>query len=95
MVSLHFVRKKLLVVQDRRVKMMNEILGGIRVLKYYAWELAFSTKVRAIREDEVTHVIACSLSSDRHTYTPVRAPSHHPHPTLPLYPYHVHLSWLS
>jgi hypothetical protein len=53
MVSLHFVRKKLLVVQDRRVKMMNEILGGIRVLKYYAWELAFSTKVRAIREDEV------------------------------------------
>ena len=54
MISLHFVRKKLLVVQDRRVKMMNEILGGIRVLKYYAWELAFSAKVRAIREDEVS-----------------------------------------
>ena len=54
MISLHSVRKKLLVVRDRRMKMVNEILGGVRVLKYYAWELAFSTKVRAIKDEVST-----------------------------------------
>ena len=31
---------------DVRVKLMNEILMGIRVLKYYAWELPFRDQVR-------------------------------------------------
>jgi len=38
---------------DARVKLMNEILNGIRIIKYYAWESAFVKKILAIRTDEL------------------------------------------
>ncbi|KAM5130614.1 multidrug resistance-associated protein 1 isoform 1-T1 [Callospermophilus lateralis] len=39
--------------KDNRIKLMNEILNGIKVLKLYAWELAFKDKVMAIRREEL------------------------------------------
>nr|QST14986.1 ABCC1-2 protein [Diaphanosoma celebensis] len=49
--------KKLQVKQmknkDKRVKMMNEILSGIKVLKLYAWEPSFQANVEAIRDKEI------------------------------------------
>uniref|UniRef100_A0A287B6A6 Multidrug resistance-associated protein 1 n=1 Tax=Sus scrofa TaxID=9823 RepID=A0A287B6A6_PIG len=39
--------------KDNRIKLMNEILNGIKVLKLYAWELAFKEKVLAIRQEEL------------------------------------------
>uniref|UniRef100_A0A8C6A8S4 Multidrug resistance-associated protein 1 n=1 Tax=Marmota marmota marmota TaxID=9994 RepID=A0A8C6A8S4_MARMA len=39
--------------KDNRIKLMNEILNGIKVLKLYAWELAFKDKVMAIRQEEL------------------------------------------
>lgn len=53
---------------DKRVKLMNEILSGIRVIKYYAWEFAFKKKVEQIRADEVkflrriAYVVAIAFS---------------------------------
>ncbi|XP_069971268.1 multidrug resistance-associated protein 1 [Penaeus vannamei] len=38
---------------DQRVKMMNEIISGIKVLKLYAWEGAFSSMVDKIRRKEM------------------------------------------
>jgi len=46
-------RKRLLVQTDARVKMLNEVLTGIRVIKLYAWEGAFGRLVGAIREKEL------------------------------------------
>ncbi|KAI8881443.1 multi drug resistance-associated protein MRP [Backusella circina FSU 941] len=37
--------------KDARVKLMNEILNGIRVIKLYAWEVPFMEKVSFIRND--------------------------------------------
>ncbi|KAI8058986.1 metal resistance protein YCF1, partial [Gongronella butleri] len=37
--------------KDARVKLMNEILNGIRVIKLYAWETPFFQKVSFIRND--------------------------------------------
>jgi ATP-binding cassette subfamily C (CFTR/MRP) protein 1 len=31
------MRRRVLKYSDMRVKMMNEILGGIRIIKFYAW----------------------------------------------------------
>jgi len=31
------IRKKKYEIQDSRIKMMNEILSGIRVIKFYGW----------------------------------------------------------
>ncbi|XP_064415228.1 multidrug resistance-associated protein 1 isoform X2 [Latimeria chalumnae] len=39
--------------KDNRIKLMNEILNGIKVLKLYAWELAFKDKVLEIRQQEL------------------------------------------
>ncbi|XP_071620330.1 ATP-binding cassette sub-family C member 3 isoform X2 [Heliangelus exortis] len=39
--------------KDSRIKLMNEILGGIKVLKLYAWEPSFSEKVLEIRKNEL------------------------------------------
>ncbi|XP_064006538.1 ATP-binding cassette sub-family C member 3 isoform X2 [Pogoniulus pusillus] len=39
--------------KDSRIKLMNEILGGIKVLKLYAWEPCFSEKVLEIRRNEL------------------------------------------
>lgn len=39
--------------KDERVKLMNEILGGIKVLKLYAWEPSFEDQVLQIREKEL------------------------------------------
>lgn len=39
--------------KDDRIKLMNEILGGIKVLKLYAWEPSFENQVQAIRNKEM------------------------------------------
>ena len=38
---------------DARVKLMNEILTGIRVIKYYCWEKPFKGKISDIRNVEL------------------------------------------
>ncbi|XP_007257299.3 ATP-binding cassette sub-family C member 3 isoform X1 [Astyanax mexicanus] len=39
--------------KDARIKLMNEILNGIKVLKLYAWEVSFKEKVLQIRQKEL------------------------------------------
>lgn len=39
--------------KDERVKVMNEILSGIRVLKLYAWEKSFEDQVLKVRTREL------------------------------------------
>ncbi|XP_077285788.1 multidrug resistance-associated protein 1-like [Arctopsyche grandis] len=40
--------------KDKRIKLINEILNGIKVLKLYAWEPSFEEQVNKIRNEEVT-----------------------------------------
>lgn len=39
--------------KDSRIKLMNEILSGIKVLKLYAWEPSFLEQVEGIRQGEL------------------------------------------
>ncbi|KAH8263594.1 hypothetical protein KR044_011336 [Drosophila immigrans] len=39
---------------DRRVRMMNEIIAGIQVIKMYAWELPFEQLVSSTRASEMS-----------------------------------------
>ncbi|KDO21529.1 hypothetical protein SPRG_12492 [Saprolegnia parasitica CBS 223.65] len=43
------VKRRLLVVQAERVKLMSEILQGIRVVKLYAWETHLEAHITAVR----------------------------------------------
>ena len=42
--------------KDNRMKSMNEILDGVKVLKLYAWEPSFQGQVEGIREKEVSNL---------------------------------------
>ncbi|XP_037804336.1 multidrug resistance-associated protein 1-like [Penaeus monodon] len=39
--------------RDQRVKMVSEIISGIKVLKLYAWEGSFASKVQEVRNEEI------------------------------------------
>lgn len=40
-------------VRDNRTKLMNEILNGIRIIKFFTWEKPFSENVMKVRSEEV------------------------------------------
>lgn len=48
--NLQYIQMKL---KDERVKLTNEILNGIKVLKLYAWEPSFETQISNIRAKEI------------------------------------------
>lgn len=39
---------------DERIKVINEALQGIRIIKFYAWEAAFLQRIHALRERELS-----------------------------------------
>jgi ATP-binding cassette subfamily C (CFTR/MRP) protein 1 len=62
-------------VKDQRIKAMNEILNGIRVLKLYAWEMAFIRSITHIRDIELGYIrkkaIIGAVSNILWTFTPI------------------------
>lgn len=60
--------------KDSRIKLMNEMLNGIKVLKLYAWELAFKDRVSKIRENELQVLKKVAYLGAVSTFTWVCAP---------------------
>lgn len=60
--------------KDSRIKLMNEMLNSIKVLKLYAWELAFKEKVSEIRERELSVLKKAACLGAISTFTWVCAP---------------------
>ena len=50
------MQRSKLKIQDSRIKMMNEILSGIKVIKFYGWELSFQKIIQKIRSDELVQL---------------------------------------
>ncbi|KER28839.1 hypothetical protein T265_13503, partial [Opisthorchis viverrini] len=44
---------QLMMVKDDRIKLLNQTFVGIKVLKMYAWELAFQDRITKLRDKEV------------------------------------------
>ncbi|XP_065055747.1 multidrug resistance-associated protein 1-like [Rhopilema esculentum] len=56
----YFVSKKIKATQtmlmkqkDQRIKIMNDVLSGIKVVKLYAWEESFEAKIAKLRSSEM------------------------------------------
>ncbi|KFP32343.1 Canalicular multispecific organic anion transporter 2, partial [Colius striatus] len=60
--------------KDSRIKLMNEILGGIKVLKLYAWEPSFSQKVMEIRKNELRVLKKSAYLNSLSTFAWISAP---------------------
>ncbi|XP_059804131.1 ATP-binding cassette sub-family C member 3 isoform X2 [Hypanus sabinus] len=60
--------------KDLRIKQMNEILNGIKVLKLYAWEASFEEKILSIREKELKILKKAAYLNALSTFTWTTAP---------------------
>jgi len=47
--------------KDSRVKLISEILSGIKVIKLYAWELSFIKRINNLRAEEVSQLRSVQL----------------------------------
>ncbi|XP_041940167.1 ATP-binding cassette sub-family C member 4-like isoform X1 [Alosa sapidissima] len=45
---------------DSRIRIMNEVVSGIRIIKMYAWEKPFSGLVSDIRRKEISNIMSSS-----------------------------------
>ncbi|KAF9269658.1 multidrug resistance-associated ABC transporter [Marasmius fiardii PR-910] len=45
----------LMKARDERIALMNEVLGGIRMLKFMAWERSFESRILKIRDRELKY----------------------------------------
>nr|QNH67946.1 ATP-binding cassette transporter subfamily C member 1 X7 [Brachionus plicatilis] len=63
------IRREKYKIQDSRIKMMNEILSGIRVIKFYGWEVSFEKIVKKLRTNELANLIKAALLSTLSGFT--------------------------
>ncbi|XP_070536210.1 ATP-binding cassette sub-family C member 8-like [Ptychodera flava] len=55
------VQRYVLLISDQRLKLSNEVLMGIKLLKLCGWEKMFCTKIEELREKEVVQMIKASV----------------------------------
>ena len=61
--------------KDRRNKMMDEILNGMKIIKLYAWESSFKDQVNAIRDKEIAALKKIAYLNAAMTFLWVCAPT--------------------
>ena len=47
------LQKELSTVRDERIKLTNEVLTGMKVIKLQAWEREFQNRINDVREREL------------------------------------------
>ena len=60
------LQKKLMKAKDKRIELNSEVLSGMKIIKIQAWEEAFSDRITALREAEVSQLL---VSFHRSRYT--------------------------
>ncbi|KAK9896913.1 hypothetical protein P389DRAFT_194562 [Cystobasidium minutum MCA 4210] len=56
MKRLLMLRRKTMVWTDKRVKLIQELLGGMRVIKFFAWEVPYLNKIHQLRREELKKI---------------------------------------
>ena len=57
MKSLFSIRKKTMMWTDKRAKLLQELLGGMKVIKFFAWETPFLKRIDEYRTKEMGCVL--------------------------------------
>jgi ATP-binding cassette subfamily C (CFTR/MRP) protein 1 len=50
------LRRKAVLVTDNRVKLTQEMLNGVKVIKFYGWEDSFSDQLNVLRSKELKYI---------------------------------------
>ncbi|KAF8667685.1 ABC transporter [Rhizoctonia solani] len=56
MKRLFSMRKKSMIWTDKRAKLLQELLGGMRILKFFAWENPYLERVSGFRNNELKYI---------------------------------------
>ncbi|KAN0113413.1 ABC transporter [Russula decolorans] len=56
MKTLFSIRRKTMVWTDKRAKLLQELLGGMKLIKFFAWENPFLERIGGYRKREMSHV---------------------------------------
>ncbi|CAL8283007.1 unnamed protein product [Gadus morhua 'NCC'] len=54
-------RSRMAVLTDSRIRTMNEVVCGMRIIKMYAWEKPFASLVSRFRGEEINNVMKSSM----------------------------------
>ena len=54
--------------KDARVRAMNELLHGIKVIKFFAWEFSFQRRITTIRDEELLNLRKTAILSSFVTF---------------------------
>jgi hypothetical protein len=61
-------RKKAMFLTDLRAKLLQELLGGIKIIKFFAWENSFLARIMEYRRREIKCVLVL-LGADGHRFS--------------------------
>ncbi|KAJ8520164.1 hypothetical protein ONZ45_g2986 [Pleurotus djamor] len=56
MKNLFKLRRKSMIWTDKRAKLLQELLGGMKVIKYFAWEVPFLKRIVEYRQKEMAYI---------------------------------------
>jgi ABC-type bacteriocin/lantibiotic exporter with double-glycine peptidase domain len=48
-------------LKDERIKVTNEVLKGIRIIKFMNWESVYKKKIDEIRQKEKKNLLICTI----------------------------------
>jgi hypothetical protein len=48
---------------DKRAKLLQELLGGMKILKFFAWEIPFLKRIFGYRRNEMKSVVISSVAA--------------------------------
>ncbi|XP_005374166.1 PREDICTED: multidrug resistance-associated protein 4 isoform X2 [Chinchilla lanigera] len=54
------LRSKTAAFTDARIRIMNEVITGIRIIKMYAWEKSFADLITSLRRKEISKILRSS-----------------------------------
>lgn len=57
------MQSKLMKAKDDRVELNAEVLGGMKVIKFQAWEESFQKRIEMLREAELTQLLRYFLGT--------------------------------
>ncbi|SGZ54258.1 CIC11C00000002870 [Sungouiella intermedia] len=59
--KLFFTRETVVKFTDKRISLMREVLNNLKVIKFYAWEMAYKANITKVREREMRYLFTIKV----------------------------------
>lgn len=59
--KLFFTREAVVKYTDERISLMREVLNNLKIIKFYAWEMAYKASITKVREREMKYLFSIKV----------------------------------